>query len=259
MLTVSRLRPLFFAAVAAAAANLALSHAAATAQEEDQEDDVFTNYDAMKRDGQAFILTTQTSLYESPDTGPIPVQLLHWFSDFSFDVAVDASDEFPGYVGRGINYFIGDTLEDLVSSGAQIPDLLPSVKNVGLVLEIAGAYVPSQHVFEGRWLSVADDWQCSFWDDGRNRSAFLKGEGHNTYGNGVNAFVARGVMEWISVDIAASVLNVTVEDLTPNKFSQRYEELWNKKHQASSATERDGGMRSFAALAMTLVLAFFSF
>ena len=204
------------------------------AAQEGRDDKVFANYDAMKRNGQAFLLSSQRSLYEKPEKKAIPVYILDWFSGFSFDLPADdtnSSDEFEfeGYVGRGVNYFLGNSLRDIQSSGADIPKINLDVEKPGLVLEISSSYVPALGAFEGRWLAVTDAWRCTFWDDGSNRSAFVKEEGH-VRTHLTNAFVARGVMEWISVDRAAELLNVTIDQLTPEEHAKIYRTRWDQMH-----------------------------
>ena len=150
------------------------------AAQEGRDDKVFANYDALKRNGQAFLLSSQKSLYEEPEKKAIPVYILDWFSGFSFDLPADdtnSSDEFEfeGYVGRGVNYFLGNSLRGIQSSGADIPKINLDVEKPGLVLEISSSYVPALGAFEGRWLAVTDAWRCTFWDDGSNRSGFCQG------------------------------------------------------------------------------------
>ena len=204
--------------------------------------DAFTNYDAMKKNGQFFLLSSQTSLYEDPTKVAVPVYILDWFSGFSFDLPehlpgdTNSSDddelddfEFAGYVGRGINYFLGNSLEDMLSSEAIVPKIALDAEKPGLVLEIAASYIPSLGVFDGRWVPLTDGWRCTYWDDGSNRSPFVKEEGHiSPYLT--NAFVARGVMEWISVERAAALLNVTTDKLTPEEHAKIYQRRWDEMH-----------------------------
>lgn len=175
--------------------------------------------------------------------------------------------EFAGYGGRGVNYFLGNSLADMLSSEADIPTIALDTEKPGLVLEIAASYVPSLGVFDGRWLAMTDGWHCSYWDDGSNHSAFIKEEGHiSPYLT--NAFVARGMMEWISVDRAAALLNVTTNKLTPEEHAKIYQTRWDQMHSGYKDNSSSSAMTTaspasavsagFGTLTF-LVLAFFSY
>lgn len=84
---------------------------------------LMTNYNALREEGQGFYLHQSSALFEKPDSPTVPVALVLWFCDFDFsldEVADDTTTTQYGYVGRGVGYKLGDTLEVLLAQGAQI-------------------------------------------------------------------------------------------------------------------------------------------
>ena len=71
------------------------------AQQDEEGDDssLFTNYNALREEGQGFYLEEISFLYEKPDSVTTSAVLLHWWCDLEFS-SDDADTTNYGYVGR---------------------------------------------------------------------------------------------------------------------------------------------------------------
>ena len=77
-----------------------------------------------------------------------------------------------------------------------------------------------------------DDWTARLWDDGLPVNSYIDWEGDDAGDQSVNAatsaFAGFGTYTWISADEAAVLLNVSVTELTPDKFNDAYAAAWER-------------------------------
>ena len=80
-------------------------------QEEGDDDDssLMKNYNALREEGQGFYLRETTSIFEKPDSVPVPFVALLWWCTFDF-LSEDAADTPTyGYVGTAVEYLRGSS------------------------------------------------------------------------------------------------------------------------------------------------------
>ena len=190
---------------------------------------LMTNYNALREEGQGFYLHQSSALFEKPDSPTVPVVLVLWFCDFDFslDEADDTTTTQYGYVGRGVGYKLGDTLEVLLAQGAQIAT--PAGKAVPL--SVSAVLVPTSNTFEGQIHPTHDDWVWRYWDAGTSTLPFLGWEGHDQGDTSPHAETCvvslRGTFTKITTDDAANYLGRAVADMTPATCTREYGVAWN--------------------------------
>jgi len=195
---------------------------------------LMTNYNAMREEGQGFYLKHASSLFERPDTEMTFFYALHWWCDldFSFGNATnnygyDDADT-VGYVGRGVQYVLGSSLENILADGAQIPNENRWPVSVSAVM------VPTLGIFEGQFHATHDDWSFRYWDDGSSTWPVLGWEGHDegdmSPNSDTSAYSASGPFTKITPEEAAKVLGMDVVDMTPATCSKEYKAAWDRTH-----------------------------
>ena len=84
-----------------------------------------------------------------------------------------------------------------------------------------------------------DDWTLRSWDDGLPVNNGIAWEGDDAGDPSDNAATSAnagfGTMAWISVDEAAVLLNVSVTELTPDKFNDAYAAAWERTNPPAPA------------------------
>jgi len=193
-------------------------------QEEEVGDDslLMANYNAMREEGQGFYLGEIPLLYEQPGSVLASFVTLNWWCDLEFSSGSD-----DGYVGRGVAYFLGSSLEDLVAQGAEASPR--ASKN--FTLSVSAVMVPTLGIFEGQWHTTYDDLVFRYWDDGSSTLPVLGWEGHDAGDTHPNAFTSAwsgsGTITKITTEAAAELLGMDVADMTPATCSMEYEAAWN--------------------------------
>ena len=99
---------------------------------------LLTNYNALREEGQGFFLVDYPLLLETPESVLIPGVLLAWWCDFEFS-SEDANTTNYGYVGRGVGYYLGSTLDDGVAQDPQNPKKRESYFGFCCVFGFGGA------------------------------------------------------------------------------------------------------------------------
>jgi len=186
-----------------------------------------TNYNALREEGQGFFLQETSYLFEKPDSTEGSFVALDWWCDFEFS-SDDADTTNYGYVGRGVQYFLGSTLENYIAQGAQIPS------SNKFALSVSAVLVPTLGIFEGQRHATHDDVIFRFWDEGTSTLPFLGWEGHDegdTHPNtDTSAWSSSGTITKITTKAAAKLLGMDVADMTPTTCSTEYAAAWNATH-----------------------------
>ena len=196
-------------------------------QEEGGDDDssLMKNYNALREEGQEFYLRETTSIFEKPDSVPVPFVALLWWCTFDF-LSEDAADTTTyGYVGKAVEYLMGSSLENAVEQGAQLHS---SKKRA---LSVSAVMVPTLGIFEGQLHPTHDDWVFRHWDDGSSTLPLLGWKGHDEGDTSPNADTSAlssfGTLTKITTEEAAKYLGMGVGDMTPAACSMEYEAAWN--------------------------------
>jgi len=137
---------------------------------------VFTNYDNLKTNGQAFMLIETAVNYETPAAN-VTGALVNWLSAATFS---DDSDR-PAYASCVLNVYLGSTLQDNIAAGAQIAVLDPKPQLM------SSSYSSQGNVLESVTTSTYDDWTVRFWDDGLPINNGISWEGHDAGDTSPNA------------------------------------------------------------------------
>ncbi|OEU18054.1 hypothetical protein FRACYDRAFT_268856 [Fragilariopsis cylindrus CCMP1102] len=198
-------------------------------------DFLFTNYNALREEGQGFFLLEGSTLYETPDSLLITGVQLYWWCDLEF--VSDDDNHYYGYVGRSVAYFLGSTVEQINAQGAQTPSTPPK-----RTYSVSAIMVPTLGIFEGQMHGAHDDddFVYRFWDDGNPTHPFMGWEGYvegdTTYPNSdtSSAFSAVGKLTKITTEEAATYLNrvekyisIIESDLTPSTCRKQYKAAWD--------------------------------
>ena len=90
------------------------------AQQEEASDNssLMTNFNAMQEEGHGFYIQELSHLFEKPDSVLAPFVSLRWMCDLEFS-SDDTNTDNYGYVGRGVEYALGSSVEDIVAQGAR--------------------------------------------------------------------------------------------------------------------------------------------
>ena len=199
-------------------------------QEEGGDDDssLMKNYNALREEGQGFYLRETTSIFEKPDSVPVPFVALLWWCTFDF-LSEDAADTTTyGYVGKAVEYLMGSSLENAVEQGAQLHS---SKKRA---LSVSAVMVPTLGIFEGQLHPTHDDWVFRYWDNGSSTLPLLGWEGHDegdlSPTSVTSALSNSGTIKKITMEEAANYLGMDVADMTPATCSMEYKAAWNATH-----------------------------
>ena len=190
---------------------------------------LLTNYNALREEGQGFYLHESSYLFETPGGAKGSAVLVLWVCDLEFS-SEDATTNTYGYVGRGVRYFLGSTLEDIIAQGAQIA----TPADNGVAFSISAVLVPTLGIFEGQIHDTHDDWVIRYWDDGSSTYPLLGWEGHDegdaSPNSETSALSSFGTYAKITTEEAAKYLGMDVADMTPETCSTEYEAAWNATH-----------------------------
>ena len=185
---------------------------------------LMTNYNALREEGQGFYLVETFQLFEKPNSVTVPVNLLLWWCDLEFSSEYVDTNKY-GYVGRAVSYFLGNSLEEIIAQGAELPQEKKFPFSVSAVL------VPTLGIFEGQIHPTFDDLVIRYWDDGNSTLPILGWEGHDEGDTSPNAdtsaFSGSGTSTKITTEKAAKYLGMDVAKLTPATCSKQYKEAWN--------------------------------
>ena len=189
---------------------------------------ISANYDNSVANQQVFLLWNPSLLYERPDATRVDPVFLWWIAD----IVVAEPSQINGFAARGV-LFRATRVEDLQEAGAQT-----SGEKVGVSCSVV--FAEHSNVFEGQCHGIDDDWTVRWWDSGLNTMPSLSWESHDEGDASSNAlsssFAGTGIISWLAVEEAASLLNVTVDQLTPDTFGLTYKETWEFHHPSSSSS-----------------------
>jgi hypothetical protein len=200
---------------------------------------VFQNYVDAVNNKQFFLVATGSfvSLYEKPDSEPVGVTHLNWCSDLTFSNFSNSS--LMGYAGRCVYTYLAGYAE-VVAAGAQLTNKY-SEGQFGSTMGISAVYVEQLNVFECQRHSNTDDYVYRYWDDGLKTMPFIAWEGQDEGDMHPNAatssFSNFGEITWMSVEEVAQLFNTSVDEFTPDKFKQVYENTWIKEHGFEAAED----------------------
>lgn len=144
-----------------------------------------------------------------------------------------------GYAGRCVASFLVG-YADLVAAGAQLT-FDHSDGQFTRTAGISAVFSEQQNIFEGQVHINTDDFVYRYWDDGRKTAPMIAWEAHDEGDMASNAATASwsafGDNTWMSVDEVAQLLKKSVDEFTPEKFKQVYNDTWIKEHEFGAATE----------------------
>ena len=153
---------------------------------------------------------------------------IHFFGFQSSSVKMSLTGRCAGMILKGY--------ADMIAAGAEVA-YESSVFTA--TMGISAAFVDQLNLFEGEMHENVDNWLRRFWDDGRETAAMLQWENHDQGDLRLNAatsaFSEFGALAWITTEEAASMLNMTAADLTPESFKQVYLDAWVKTHLEEAA------------------------
>jgi len=189
---------------------------------------VFTNYDNFKENGQAFLLREAHSLYETPGKN-ITYVAIEWLSAATFSVAPLP----PAVNARIVRTRLGSSYQDALNAGAQT-----SAGSTRAHL-YSSSYSAQVNAMEAVITPTKDDDTLRLWDDGLTVTNYIIWEGDDAGDQSDNAatsaFAGFGTHTWLTVDEAAVLLNVSVTELTPDKFNDAYAAAWERTNPPAPA------------------------
>ena len=191
---------------------------------------VFTNIVTANNDGQFFFILNGTVVF-------VKGSGLYWCSDLSFTGVENNSSSSPGYAGRCVRMWLGNTLADILAAGTQNTD--NSAQDFTSTMGISAVFVEQLNVFQGQFQKNTDDYVNRYWDDGRPSMPVIGWEGHDEGDLSPNAATSAwsGVSEviWTSVEDVARLFNTTTDKFTPETFKDDYANAWIKEHEEDAA------------------------
>ena len=198
---------------------------------------VFTNYVNAVNDGQFFLLTTGSWVYEKPGTELVQLTFLDWCSDLTSSDLSNSS--IIGYAARCVQTALAGH-DDAVAAGAQ-RRTANSGGEFSYTTGISTVFVEHLNSFQSQKHENADDHVFRFWDDGQKTVPMIAWEGHDEGDMSPNAATASwssfGEVTFMSVEEVAQLLNTAVEDFSLEKFNQVYKDTWVKEHEDEVASE----------------------
>ena len=204
---------------------------------------VFTNFVTAHNEGQFFILYNGMMTYEKPSAEAFEVTTLLWCSDLVFSALAGVSDRAVGYSGRCIIVRLTEP-SDFVDSGAGISDYEElNINDFVDTFGISTVFIPQMNVLQGVMHKHTDNYARMFWDDGRPTMAMNGWENHDEGDESPNAHSSSwsnvATCRWLSAEQTASLLRVETSNLSPDKFGDIYEQVWNKMNKPIESVEPD--------------------
>ena len=189
-----------------------------------------------------FFTRETTTTYEKPGSDPVITQGLYWCGDLAF-TNLNNSSKPTGFSGRCVSGFWGG-YKAAAEAGAEL-EFEDEEKSFTDTDGISAVFVEQLNIFEGEFHRNNDNGQWRFWDDGRETSSSIGWEVHddgNMHPNEVtSAFSMVFTMTWITAAEAAEILtDMTVDDLTPEKFEDVYAKAWVESHEYEAPYNPDG-------------------
>ena len=194
---------------------------------------VFENFVKAYNQKELFFTREATTTYEKPGSESVVTQGLYWCSDLTFTDFTTDSTKPKGFTGRCVSGFWGG-YDAATEAGAELE--FDEEKSFTDTDGISQVFVEQLNIFEGEFHRNNDNGQWRFWDDGRATSPSLGWEAQddgNLHPNEVtSAFSMVFTMKWITAAEAADLLtDMTVDDLTPEKFEEVYASKWIASHE----------------------------
>ena len=204
---------------------------------------VFTNFVTAHNEGQFFILYNGMMTYEKPSAEAFEVTTLLWCSDLVFSALAGVSDQAVGYSGRCIIVRLTEP-SDFVESGAGVSDFEELNTNDFVdTFGISTVFVPQMNALQGVMHKHTDNYVRVFWDDGRPTMAMNGWETHDAGDTSPNAHTSSwsnvATCRWLSAEQTASLLRVETSNLSPDKFGDIYEQVWNEMNKPSEPVAVD--------------------
>ena len=198
---------------------------------------VFDKYVNAVNDGQFFLLHTGSWVYEKPGSEPLKYTVLDWCSDLTYSDLSNSS--LMGYAGRCVEMCLAGCA-DIMAAGAQSTNVY-SEGQFGVTTGISAVYSEQLNSFEGQLHSNTDVWVHRYWDSGLKTMPTIAWQGHDEGDMSPNAATSSlsmfGEFTWMTVEEVAQLFNTSVDEFTPDKFKQVYEDTWIKEHEFEAATE----------------------
>ena len=193
---------------------------------------VASNFLTAYRNGQFFQRRTSMTQYEKPGTDQLEGISLMWCSNLSFTDFFDGAMPMA-YTGHCMYAFLLDPAP-MIANGAQITGAL-TLNEFSSAYGISAVFVPQTNVFEGGIHRHTDNWIWRFWDDGRSSMVAngweVMDEGDKSPNAVTSSWSSVAKHDWLTVDEAASLLNVDPSEFTPEKFSKLYAQVWTQDHE----------------------------
>ncbi len=197
---------------------------------------VFDNFVNAVNNMQFFFLTTGSWVYEKPGSEPRNFIFLDWCSDLTFPDFSNSS--LMGYAGRCVATRLGAGYAD--SPGVQST----YVYSEGFFYSTGGisaVFVEQLNIFEGQYHSNTDGWSNRYWDSGLKTAPYIAWEGHDEGDMAPKAATRAhsgfGEYTWMSAEVVAQLFNTSIDEFTPEKFKQVYENAWIKEHEEEAASD----------------------
>ena len=198
---------------------------------------VFKNFVNALNDRQIFVLRTDESVLERPESDVVNVALFNWCSDLTFSDASNSSR--MGYAARCVQMVLAGYAEAL-AAGSQVP-FFHSEGKFTVTGGISAVFVEQLNVFEGQIHYNTDNLVHRYWDDGQKVMPQVAWEDHDEGDMHPNAatssFSTFGEFTWVSVEEVAQLFNTSTDEFTPVKFKQVYEDTWIEGHEKEAATD----------------------
>ena len=196
---------------------------------------VFTNYADTYNNGQLLLIRNGIGVFESPDSDTRKGDFFYWCSDLTFSDVNNSS--LIGYAGRCVMMGLFGYDEAVASGG----HFTYSEGEFMATFGISAVFVEQLNIFEGQTHANTDGWVFRYWDDGRKTMPVIGWKGHDEGDmrpNAATSSVSQFAEEtWMSVEEVAQLFNTSVDEFTPEKFKQVYQNTWIKEHEKEAATQ----------------------
>jgi hypothetical protein len=129
--------------------------------------------------------------------------------------------------------------DDMMASGSQLPFVNLEGKFT-VTGGISAVFAEQLNVFQGQVHYNTDDLVHRYWDDGHKVVPQIGWEGHDgdTHPNAATSSLSLfGEYTWMSVEGVAKLLNISVDEFTPERFKQVYVDAWIKGHEEEASLD----------------------
>ena len=198
---------------------------------------VLTNFLNAYNNKQLFFRTSDSrGLFENPSSAAtMNVKSFYWCADLSFSNIFDNSQPM-GLVGRCVQKFYSGK-EQIVEQGAQLTD---DTIFFDATLGISSVYVDQINAFDFVAHRNNDHVVIRIVDDGRPKSQFILWEAHDA-GDDItpNAVSVFAKVTWLTTEEASLELNVNATELSPERFTVVYAQVWTGEYKAAETSNQE--------------------